>query len=276
LLVKACPKCGVENAPTYSVCRRCQTALGAVIPAESAQEHSADPFDSHACAVAPPSPSGPAAILPLGQAGPKTGRPNPGPYGEYPPQRRTAPPLVEVPQSGVNPVVRTILTAFVLGAILLGGFIVWRKANAPKPKPAIPADKVVVAFLQAKSTGKIEFVMPYLSKESTEMLRKALGGRQAESAGITRQDVADIFLWGQQPSSMLLQGATISAAVVDDPSIEKDSARVRASVVSTVKFLGPMKNDFDYILVNEESLWKVDLAKSQRLNSGGIMKLLGH
>lgn len=140
----------------------------------------------------------------------------------------------------------------------------------PVVKPSVSADKVVTAFLQAKSTGTLASVKPYLCKSSIEFLDNALNTPQAKSAGFTRQEVHKMYLWDVEPSKDKLQGATITTTIIEDKEAKENTARVRATVAPQSSEFGPLSMDFDYILVIEDGQWKVDLQESSKANMGNL------
>lgn len=277
--VKVCPKCGVDNAPTYPVCRRCQAPLAGIAPTEMNPA-----TDQPGGVTAPPqAPSrGPltsydSSEQPQEQAGipvPPTGQPNPNFNRPPQTQRYVGPSIAEERKPEPKSSPAAMIFGFVMLAMVLGGVIfMWIKSNTPKPQPAVPADKVVMAFLQAKSTGDITKVTPYLTTASVNKLNKAFSGRQAESAGITRQDAHDLFLWGAPPTNEQIIGATIKAAVVKDKDTEElNGTRVHVAITTKMKILGPVQADVDFILFNEKNQWKIDLDETRRANTG-LMQL---
>lgn len=188
----------------------------------------------------------------------------PSRYGPKPPSERwqsEPEPVPVVKDSSYN--ITTAFWIIVLIALIGGGGFYYVKKNKPKPRPKVTADQVVLNFLKDKTSGQKSVVNRNLSQASVTMVQTALSGRQAASAGFTRNDSYDMLIFNVEPTKDHLKDAPVKAVVVED-NLDKDgTARVRATV--TIKsFLGVQDMDFDFILVVEDQQWKIDLQKTNR------------
>lgn len=152
---------------------------------------------------------------------------------------------------------------FVLVLLIAGGLAFQFIKPKPVVGPKVSAETVVNAFLQAKQTGKLDNVKPYLSEVSLKKLDKAFSGKQAESAGITRGDVQDMFLFGVEPTPRSLKENNIQVVRKDDRKKGRTTAVVRAGLSPKVKGFADVGGpDYWFVCVIEGDKWKVDLDKS--------------
>ncbi len=273
--VKVCPKCGVENLPTFPVCRRCQTSLAQVVPMESAQtpqQQASGQYPNQPPIQQPPNNyAPPVQQQPYSQySSPPAGQIPPAqtPYGTTVEQSQDGQQFIEFPHRSAWSIT-SVLGILVLIGLAVGVYYAWMRITAPKPRPAIPANQVVMGFLQAKATGDINKVRPYLSKDSLKMLAQTLSSRQAESAGFTRDDVNQMLIFGVEPTDKQLKGATVKITGFDDGNGKKDTATVTANVTIRHPLLGLMEGEYTYIVVIENGEWKIDLKKTTDEGTGG-------
>ena len=165
----------------------------------------------------------------------------------------------------------------VLGAVILAGLVYFVWAHT-RPEPKIPAERVVVSFLEAKKTRTLAKVEPYMSKASVEMVRNAFSGRQAQSAGIERSEIENMMLFGRAPSIEELMVSKIEAVRVQDKEIPRNQAVVVAKLTSPARGdeedEEPSEYGYEFVLVCEKNEWKVDLEETRRRESAGGPKLL--
>lgn len=231
--VKVCPKCGAENRAANVSCSSCYTSLESVRPTLSkSTDRPARPQQA----------------------------PGPGAPSHAPPYRSQP----QVAQGGSY----SWVLILVLLALAGGVVAVVMKSNKPLPEPAVTPDQVVLAFLQAKGTGDFQKVAPHLCAASLDKLNSAFSGKQAESAGIERADIHDMFLWSVHPDKQQLAGSDIKVENVQDDNIDRDFRAVHATITPRSGQPLLFETECDFVVVREENEWKVDLANSVRWQSG--------
>ncbi|MCE5314197.1 MAG: zinc ribbon domain-containing protein [Armatimonadota bacterium] len=262
--VKVCPKCGTENRQDGISCSKCYASIANVPLAQPATvgTASAEKIDLGIGSIAP---------TPTRSSfeGGETYRPKP-----------------QHDEKGNG----AWIVAVVVVLVILGGLMY---ALLPKKQiePSVAADKVVVAFLNAKQTGDVKNVTPYLCKASVDMLNNTLNSKQARSAGFTRADAHNMVLFDVNPTKEQLSSSKINATIVRDDLADRNTVKVHVQLTPNqpvqtqqqfatgqtpqatggtkelsfnVKDFIPEQMEFDYVLVIEGDQWKVDLHKSSQ------------
>lgn len=273
--VKVCPSCSTENRPTNAACYKCRTPLADVEATEgqgtalsqSTASRTTQPAKTAAAPTISTPPSAPeqTQYAPIPPQAPSNQR-----YVPQAPQYRSAPVTVN---TSLPPGIIALIVMVVLGSLTYA-FI---KAPKPSPKPTEAPEKVVAAFLEAKKTHKIAKVKPYLSKQSIETLDNFLSSRQAQSAGFTRKDAEDMFIWNMPPSSEDLANSIISLSVVRNKNDAENTAVIHALFTPKTKSLLAFNQSFEYVLIAEEGKWKVDVSLSQARtmdNTGSMQQFM--
>jgi len=300
--VRVCPKCAKENKATNASCSKCYSSLETVVPTESKRPEPAQAAPQAARPAAPPAarPAGPAPAQRTAGPQPLNGPPQvmgqqtqysapPQPGGYAPPQ--VAQPNGPVggpaggPAGGPQPVGYKYAPAvedkksygwvvLVVLAVLLGGaiFFVTKKA-APPPPPKIPADKVIAQFIQAKATLDPAKCRPFLSEESIYTLDHAFSTKQDRSAGFDEKEVTRMYVFDVGPRWTEIRHSDVTYKIVKDPEAEPNTAIV--CVTTTPKNPNLMGGDYEYVLVNEKSNWKVDFKLTTARDPGMGRSLIG-
>jgi hypothetical protein len=157
---------------------------------------------------------------------------------------------------------------FLLVALVVGGLYYKYQASKPLPAPKVPAEQVVISFLEAKKTREFAKVKPYLSQNTLKKLDSLFASRQAKSAGFTRQDAENMMLWEVNPTAKDLKRSSISADRHDDSDQRKGTATVRVALQPLAK--GPFDlpiMDVFFVCVQEGDQWKVDIMLSSGRDS---------
>jgi hypothetical protein len=273
--VRVCPKCSAENDQAKAACWMCRTSLEDVPLTEKRQPKPAatptpitqqplagptlapTPDTGHPIPVTqssspdfnPPIPPSPPAYNP--------GRRLYGGQDDDPPPR--AP--VEIPWTLIIVVAIALLVGFGYKLVL-----------RPSPPPSVPADTVMRSFVEAKKTGEIAKVKPFLSAESIYRIEHTLNSKQAKSAGFTREDVEKMLLWNVPPALDDLQTGAAQVYAINDTTLPKNKAVVGCKVTTSFHGL-PMVSSDETIFVAEDSKWKVDLPATARHRlTGGVLQ----
>lgn len=291
--VKVCPKCRAQNRPTTAACAHCYASLEDVAVTES----SAPPVRTQArpkpskqaarTATAPP----PAATQQMKapqqtQMGAATMGPPPG----MPPHHGITP----VKRRSMAGVIALVVFLVLIVCAGLGFAVVESGIFKPKPRPTGSPASEALKFLEAKKSGDLAQVKPYLSRHSIDMLNNTFGTRQAQSAGFGAKDAADMLLFNQEPTARQMRDKQIAATELkDDKEADSDMAIVSVNIdrkaeaapapkpllapgaspppdqqpeqhidVSSLFDAGPIRVEF--VLVAEDGKWKVDLAETNR------------
>jgi hypothetical protein len=287
--VKVCPKCKAENRPTNAACSSCYASLEAVIPTESS-----GPARTQSAPAAKP--RTPAAPMPTQQM-PAAQRTQMGTTGPPPGfQHMTMQPAKRRSSAGI-----IVLVVFLSLAAIGGlGFAVARSGMLKtEPLPTQPPDQVVLKYLAAKKTRSLAKVEPYLSRQSIELVQKAFGSRQAQSAGFGKSDAESMYVFDAQPSVQDMTDKRVMASVAkDDQDADERTAIVRVVVdeqpgpapapkpialpgvslpdsgqtpakksdLSSLFHARPIHTEF--VVVAEDGQWKVDIKESFRRAMG--------
>ena len=276
---KVCPKCAAENDQASSSCWKCYAPLDGVSAPQS--QKSAGPTPIRAPAAPPPAHQNQA---PAGGALPTVSVPQPPPQPPAAPGQNQTVPYTPRPDQHYGAPLRraheplkmdsgtwTMVIVLVVLVACGVGYALW--LHSPARIPATPPDTVVLSFLEAKKTLDLEKVAPYLSKESIVMLRAAFSSRAAQSAGIERPEVENMFLFGVAPTKEILENSRIEAVRIEDKDAEENTAVVRAKLTTVIRNLPPIESEFEYVLVVEGHEWKVDLRRTARRVSSGAVKI---
>jgi hypothetical protein len=277
--VKKCPKCGAENKPANTSCSKCYAAIDNVPLTESkAADESAVAAAPRAAQPGPP----PAAARPM--------PPAPGHAASVPPQtpasvrpgvEREAPPIrITIGPPHRKPYALIAVVALVVAGAVTGTIVLTRP-KPPPPAPEVPANKVVLSFLEAKKTKRVSECQPYMSKASIDFLHRAFGTKQARSAGFDEQEVAQMYLFRVAPTKEDMSHCTVAAVLVPDAKVEEETdlptAVVHVSLDNQDKYSMMLQTEFDFVLVAEDSQWKVDLlmtAHREGRGGGGFNSLM--
>ncbi len=139
------------------------------------------------------------------------------------------------------------------------------------PKPVVPADQVVLSFLDAKKTGDYKKVKPYLDQASIVMVESAFSSRQARSAGFGRKEAEEMYIFGQTPTKDQMREATIKAVVAHDDDIDEETmALVRVTTTPKTPSLIKLDLTSEQVLINEGGKWKIDALLSGTRGMKGI------
>lgn len=301
--VKVCPKCKAQNRPTSAACSNCYSSLEGVqvtegtAPPVAASTAPAAPRPARSAAaptqqmgvptqtMAAPQQTqmGVPAQTQMGQMSPPPGRPMPpGAYQTHPQPKRAPVGIIVV----VILVVCAALGVMVF-AVSRSGFF------KPDPPPTESPEKAMLAFLEAKKTEDMAKCQPYLSEYSVYTIQHALSSKQAQSAGFTHKDAADMLLWSMPPTREELGGdkEIIATEMKGDRDASDRIAIVHVVVdfkaepaaaprpllppdqtpppepdkkMDFVKSLHLGKVDIQYVMRAEQGKWKVDIDDTHR------------
>lgn len=150
--------------------------------------------------------------------------------------------------------------------------VVRSQQTKPPPTPTVAADVVADKFLQAKGSGDVAKVRPYLSAASIKKLETAFGSRQARSAGFDKAEVARMFLFDAAPpkNEVLHSKITIAKPAVDT---ETNQAIVGVKLVHERSTMFPGdESTCELVLVNADGNWKVDIELTAEQNGEGELE----
>lgn len=293
--VRVCPKCKAQNRSTSAACSNCYSSLESVPVTEGTAPQMSAPVAPRPPRTATPTaaptqqmgapPQAQQMGVPpqtqMGVAAPPPGRPLPP--GAYQTAPKSKSPV------GIILVVLFIALAAVGGlafAVMKSGFF---KPDAP---PTESPQKVMLAFLEAKKTEDLTKVEPYLSENSKNIIKNTLSSKQAQSAGFTSKDSANMVLWSMTPTSEEMRDTQI---VVNEMKGDRDADQHTAIVnvmvqaapepaqapkpllppgqtpppepekkVDLSKFFHSEPVEVQYVLIAEGGKWKIDVDDTKR------------
>lgn len=296
--VKVCPKCKAENRPGNAACSSCYTPLEAVAVTESAAPAPVRPPAAPAAprpprALAAPAPTQqmpPAQQTQMGTMAPPPGMPAQSEQFQMMPvpKRRSSPGLI-------------VAVVFICVAVV-GGLMAFAISKsgllAPEPLPTQPPEQTVLKFLEAKRSGSLIKVEPYLSLRSREIIHKTYSSRQFQSAGFSEKDAADMYIFNADPTAKDMENKTITASVSkSDPEADERMRIVNVIVdkgpepaaapqrllppgvtpppsqtegakldISSLLDRGPIEAEF--VVIAEKGEWKIDIEQATRRRLG--------
>lgn len=290
--VKVCPKCNAENKAANAACSNCYASLdGAAVTEGSGpapvRAQAPRPAKTPAAAAAPVQQVGATQQTQMGtMAPPPSMPPQSTQYGMLPPVKKRS-------MAGI-----IVLVVFIV-LIATGGFgflVLKSGLFRSEPLPTESPATAVVKFLEAKKTGVLSNVEPYLSKQSVYRIHNTFGSRQAQSAGFGSKVAADLLLFGAEPTAAQMAGKQIAASEVKGDK-EADERMAIVSVVVDKKpeappapkpllppgvtpppepeqhadvssLFDPGPIEVEFVMVAEDGQWKVDLAETNRRSIG--------
>lgn len=228
MLIKLCPKCGLENRLGKASCSGCYASLEGVPETEGKERPAVTPR--------PPAQRPPSTPQPLGQSRPPgempdaSSMPPPGAPPSYGPtfnERR--PPVKQGPNWGA-----IILVILLLAGAAFGGW--WFFLKTPSP------ESVVRKYMDANTAGDYDAVKSCLRQDEVVALENRPGGEQAArermKQGAGRNMGGDVLKTTYENSGSL--------AVVEIKP--KDQSGMPPGITSV-----------DALLVQEDGKWKIDL-----------------